>query len=97
MKTAYVPVTVLAAAVVLVVAFASRDPASGQEKPAAPAAAWEYKVVTKLANHMAAAREEAEFNKLGGEGWELAATTGPRSSTATGVAEVGFVFKRPKR
>jgi hypothetical protein len=37
--------------------------------------------------------EEAEFNKLGAEGWELVTAT-PRSD---GAPSVVFYFKRPKR
>jgi hypothetical protein len=93
MKKTYVLAAAAGAALVLVAWF-SRDPASGQEKPAPAAAKWEYKVVTKLT--ALGPPEEAELNRLGDEGWELTAAAGT-ASKGERLPAVSFIFKRPKR
>ena len=86
----------------LLMASFSRDPVSGQDKPAPAAPKWEYKVVTKLAKDIGDFRQltdEAEFNKLGDAGWELSVSVGPTQADprAGKFLIVTFIFKRPKR
>ena len=92
MKRACVLAVSVGVAVGLLVASLGRGPASAQDKPAPAGPRWEYKVVTKAALVLPA--DEAELNRLGDEGWELAAV-GAR--TKDGQPAASFVFKRPKR
>ncbi len=88
-------VTLAACAVVgLAFAWLSREPAAAQDKPAHAGVKWEYKIVHKPVAQLTEKEGQAEFNKLGEDGWELCATISTTSSRGPwGV----FVFKRPKR
>jgi hypothetical protein len=79
------------AVVVLSMAWFSRGPVVGQEKPGQVLQKWEYKVDT--VNTVAVFQEEKKLNKLGSEGWELCATE--RNGEKEGVTFI--IFKRPKR
>ena len=84
----------MAVVLILSVAWFSRGPVAGQERPAQPLLKWEYKLV-KVAP-TAVSDMEAGLNKLGPEGWELCATVVP-FRRADEEYLVSFIFKRPKR
>jgi hypothetical protein len=90
-RTCVLAVSIGVAVTLLVVSFV-RGPASAQDKPAPAGPKWQYKVVTKAAGVLPA--EEAELNRLGDEGWELAAVA---ARIKDGQPAASFVFKRPKR
>ena len=74
---------------ILLAAWLSREPVGAQEKPAPILQKWEYKIV--LPDNVEDPRaNQAQFDKLGAEGWELCAV---HSSTRPNYC----VFKRPKR
>lgn len=96
MKIGYALAATVGLATVLLIACFLDDAASAQEKPAAVAQKWEYKMVAKDVDGLAPRNprnEEAEFNQLGADGWELCATVGP--ATNKGLRFVYFIFKRP--
>jgi hypothetical protein len=71
-------------------AWLSREPVGAQEKPAPSLQKWEYKIV--LPDSIEDPRaNQAQFDKLGAEGWELCAMH-------SGTPRPNYcVFKRPKR
>ena len=88
----------LSVAVVVIAVVSTRwDTASAQEKKAPAKLAWEYKVVAKDVDDMAprnASKDQAEFNKMGNDGWEYCETVGP--VTNKGVRFVYVVFKKQR-
>ena len=97
MNKVYISAAVVGVALLLLFASFSRQPVSGQEKPAPAVQKWEYKLVGKaLGPDFRQNESEDEFNKLGAEGWELCAAA-PPSPRPNALPVVTFVFKRPKR
>jgi hypothetical protein len=81
----------VALGLVLLVAGLARGPVSAQEKAAPAAQRWEYKVVLLDNGRDNDPRaNQGNFDKLGAEGWELAAL---HSGSQPGYC----VFKRPRR
>ena len=95
MNKVYLSASVAGVALLILLASVPWQPVSGQEKPAPAIQKWEYKVVAKAVADLSPNETEAEFNKLGAEGWELCATVNPAPPPR--VAVVTFVFKRAKR
>jgi hypothetical protein len=94
MNRACVVALAACAAAGLLIAWASREPASAQEKAAPVVPKWEYKVVHVPVAQLTEKEGEAQFNQLGAEGWELSGTV----SASTNRVNWGiFVFKRPRR
>jgi hypothetical protein len=89
-RTVCIGLAVAFGLVVLVVKF-SLEPVSAQEKAAPTVPKWEYKVVLLENGPDNDPRaNQAEFNKLGAESWELCAL---HSSNRPNFC----IFKRPKR
>ena len=55
---------------------------------------WEYKVVSKTLLETSLRGDEAEFNRLGGEGWEMCGTVSPTSGRP--ILTITYIFKRVK-
>ena len=87
-KTGAIGLT-MALTLIVLVAWLSRGPAVAQDKPVTALQKWEYKIV--LPQSVTDPRDnQAQFDKLGAEGWELCAA---HSSTRPNYC----IFKRPRR
>jgi hypothetical protein len=79
----------LALGMALLFGWLSRQPIGAQEEAPPAVQKWEYKVVLPD-DALDPRKNEAQFNRLGADGWELCAAQGNTSPNYC-------IFKRPKR